>query len=123
MRNHNRGLKESSLGTRNKTMENNSENNVEAKLEEAIMRRIASPGWTSVMALLKDPSSGGAEHEVKQVETAMKRLAENGKVRLWTLIMEHEEGKKLLAASRLDMELDKELEKRGAWASAVPYSE
>ncbi len=104
-------------------MQNDREDNIEAKLEEAILRRVASPGWTSVIALLKDPSSGGSEHEVKQVEDAMKRLAEDGKVRLWKLIMEHNEGKELLAASRLDMELDKELEKRGAWASAVPYKE
>jgi hypothetical protein len=50
----------------------------------------------------------------------MRNLAERGLVRLWRLTVEHD-GSKMMAAGRLDLELDKDLEQRGAWARAEPY--
>jgi hypothetical protein len=51
----------------------------------------------------------------------MKQLADEGHVRLWRLELEQEEGKELIAAAQPGLELDKDLEKRGAWAKAKPY--
>ena len=47
----------------------------------------------------------------------MKSLAQRGKVALWKLVYKHEP-LEFMAVSKPDMELDKELEERGAWATA-----
>ena len=89
-------------------------------LEELIMERIERPGWVSTRGVLQDPSGAKSEEEHKRAEQAMKDLAAQGRVTLWRLII-HDHNEELLAAARPGLELDKDLEERGAWAQAVPY--
>jgi hypothetical protein len=91
-------------------------------LEKAIMEKIEFPGWTASRGLLRDPTSEATEEEYRLIEDAMRSLAGQGKVRLWRLILE-QDGSQLLAAAKPDLELDKDLEERGAWAKAVLYEE
>ena len=90
-------------------------------IEEAIMDRINGPGWVTTRGMLKDPSGQSTEEEVHRVEDAMKRLAEKGLVTLWRLKLEYQDAE-LLAAARPSLELDKDLEQRGAAAKAERYS-
>jgi hypothetical protein len=90
-------------------------------IEEDIMERINGPGWVTTRGVLKDPSGKSNEEEVRLVEEAMKRLAEKGLLTLWRLKLEYEDAV-LLAAARPGLELDKDLEQRGAAAKAERYS-
>ncbi len=90
-------------------------------IEETIMDRINGPGWVTTRGVLKDPSGQSTEEEVREVEDAMKRLAEKGLLTLWRLKLEYEDAV-LLAAARPGLELDKDLEERGAAAKAERYS-
>jgi hypothetical protein len=98
-----------------------SDNTGQAAIEKMIMERIEKPGWTTTRAILKDPAGAGAPEEHAKIEAVMKDLAEQGKVRLWRLRLEQEKENELIAAARPDLELDKDLETRGAWAVAAPY--
>ncbi|MBI4964795.1 MAG: hypothetical protein HY913_16085 [Desulfomonile tiedjei] len=95
---------------------------MDEKIEKIVLARIEQPGWFSTRAVLKDPRGQFSDDDLPRVEAVMKRLAEKGLVTLWRLILE-QEGVELLAASRPDLELDKDLEQRGAWAKAVRYEE
>lgn len=88
--------------------------------EKLILERIDKPGWVTTRGILLDPAGVGAEEDHRQVEEAMKNLAEQGKVTLWRLILQDDAGE-LLTAARPDLELDRDLEERGAWATAVRY--
>lgn len=90
-------------------------------IEEDIMVRINFPGWVTTRGVLKDPSGQANEEDFTMVEEAMKRLAKKGLVTLWRLKLEYEDTE-LLAAARPDLELDKDLEQRGAAAKAERYS-
>ncbi len=90
-------------------------------IEEAIMERINGPGWVTTRGVLKDPSGQSKEEDYTMVEEAMKRLAEKGLLTLWLLKLEYEAAE-LLAAARPGLELDKDLEQRGAAAKAERYS-
>jgi hypothetical protein len=90
-------------------------------IEEAIMDRINGPGWVTTRGVLRDPSGQSKEEDYTAVEEAMKRLAERGMLTLWRLKLEHEDAV-LLAAARPGLELDKDLEERGATAKAERYS-
>lgn len=90
-------------------------------VEETIMDRIHGPGWVTTRGVLKDPSGQSNQDEVRGVEDAMKRLAEKGLVILWRLKLEYEDAV-LLAAARPGLELDRDLEERGAAAKAERYS-
>ncbi len=90
-------------------------------IEEVIMDRIKGPGWVTTRGVLKDPSGQSNQEEVRSVEEAMKELAEKGLVKLWRLKLEYEDAV-LLAAARPDLELDKDLEQRGAAAKAERYN-
>jgi hypothetical protein len=92
------------------------ENNIELE----ILARIKSPGWVTSRGLLGDPTGQLDEQEYAQIESAMKKLAEQGVVVLWRLKLQNEEAE-LLTVARPGYELDKELEQRGAWATAVRY--
>jgi hypothetical protein len=85
-------------------------------IEEAIMDRINGPGWVTTRGMLKDPSGQATEEEVQRVEDAMKRLAEKGLVTLWRLKLER--GCRAAGCNQADLELDKDLEQRGAAAKA-----
>ena len=89
-------------------------------LEEAILDRINGPGWVATRGVLRDPSGRSKEEDYARVEEAMKKLAEKGLVTLWRLVLENEPTT-LLAAARPGLELDKELERRGAAAKAERY--
>jgi hypothetical protein len=89
--------------------------------EKLILERIDAPGWVTTRGILLDPTGEGAEEDHRQVETAMKNLAEKGRVTLWTLILQDNAGE-LLTAARPGLELDRDLEQRGAWATAVRYN-
>jgi hypothetical protein len=95
---------------------------MDEKIEKIILERIGTPGWFSTRAIIKDPRGQLSDSDLPRVEAVMKRLAEKGLVTLWRLILE-QEGVELLAASRPDLQLDKDLEQRGAWAKAVKYEE
>jgi hypothetical protein len=92
---------------------------LESSLEEIILDRVNGPGWVATRGVVKDPRSADAS-EIEEAEQAMRNLAERGLVRLWRLTVEHD-GSKMMAAGRPDLELDKDLEQRGAWARAEPY--
>ena len=89
-------------------------------LEKAIMEKIEIPGWTASRGLLRDPTSKDTDEEYRLIEDAMRSLAGQGKVRLWRLILE-QDGSELMAVAKPDLELDKDLEERGAWAKAILY--
>lgn len=94
---------------------------MEKDIERLVLERIANPGWVTTRGILLDPEGKSSREDHKQVEEVMKRLAERGLVTLWTLILQ--EGKEnLLTAARPGIELDKDLEQRGAWATAEPYN-
>lgn len=92
---------------------------MEKEIENKIMERIQNPGWVTSRGILTDPTGQANQEEHAMVEKAMKSLADKGSVKLWTLILEAD-GAELIAAARPDLELDKDLERRGAWARAVP---
>jgi hypothetical protein len=98
-----------------------SETGEEQAIRKMIMDRIDRPGWTTTRAVLQDPSGQGSVEEHQRIESVMKQLADEGHVRLWRLELEQEEGKELIAAAQPGLELDKDLENRGAWAKAKPY--
>lgn len=89
-------------------------------LEQLIMDRIERPGWVSTRGILSDPGGELDQEEHVQAERAMKKLANEGRVTLWRLIL-HDQNEELLAAARPGLQLDKDLEERGAWATAVRY--
>jgi L-fucose isomerase-like protein len=95
---------------------------MEEAIEKIILERVEKPGWLTTRAVQRDPRQESFENEVAQIEAVMKRLADKGLVTLWRLILE-QEGVELLAAARPGLELDKDLEQRGAWAKAVRYEE
>ena len=93
---------------------------MEKSLEDLVMERIDRPGWVSTRGILLDPVGELNPEEHRQAEAAMKRLAEQGLVALWRLIIEDTE-EELLVAARPGFALDQDLEERGAWARAVKY--
>jgi hypothetical protein len=86
-------------------------------IEETILKRIKSPGWTTTRAIQQDPNEDPTPEELRRIEEAMMILAKQGKVTLWRLVPDHGESE-LMAAARPGLELDRELEERGAWAKA-----
>ncbi len=88
------------------------------EIERKIMSRIENPGWVTSRGILTDPSGQENPEESLKIEEAMKSLAEQGRVNLWRLILEAD-GSELVTVARPDLELDKELEQRGAWAKAI----
>ena len=93
---------------------------MERSLEQLIMERIERPGWVSTRGILHDPGAQLDSEEHRKAEAAMRKLAQEGRVTLWRLIIE-ERNEELLVAARPGFELDKDLEERGAWAKAVRY--
>ncbi len=91
-------------------------------IEQQIMERIKSPGWVTTRGILLDPSGSLDSQEHAKIEAAMKKLSQQGLVTLWKLIVENDQ-KPLLAAAKPGFALDKDLEERGAWARAVPYTD
>jgi hypothetical protein len=95
---------------------------MEDNIERTIMERIERPGWIATRGVLQDPTGQQDGDEYQKVEAVMRDLAAKGKVRLWRLIMQQDNAE-LMAAAKLDLELDKELESKGAWATAKPYDD
>ena len=93
---------------------------MEKNIEREILDRINSPGWVTSRGLVRDPAAQPDDQEYAQIESVMKRLGEQGIVELWRLKLETEDAE-LLTVARPGYELDKELEKRGAWAKAEKY--
>ena len=93
---------------------------MEKSLEQLIVERIERPGWVSTRGILSDPGGESDPKEHARAEEAMKKLAAEGRVVLWRLIIK-ERGEELLAAARPGFELDRDLKDRGAWAEAVRY--
>jgi hypothetical protein len=92
---------------------------MEKSFEEIILERIEGPGWVATRGVVRDPRAADAA-EIEEAEQAMKSLAERGLVTLWRLIIE-QDGSQMMAAARPGLQLDKDLEERGAWARAEPY--
>jgi hypothetical protein len=93
---------------------------MEESLEQLIVDRITTPGWVSTRGILRDPGGESDPEENARAEDAMKKLAAEGRVVLWRLII-RDRGEELLAAARPGFDLDKDLKDRGAWAEAVRY--
>jgi predicted transcriptional regulator len=93
---------------------------MENEIEREIMDRIKSPGWVTSRGLVRDPAGQTDENEYAQIETVMKRLAKQGTVVLWRLKLQNEDTE-LLTVTKPGYELDKELDERGAWATAERY--
>jgi hypothetical protein len=93
---------------------------VESAIENKILDRINNPGWVTIRGILIDPSSQSDSEEYLMIEHAMRSLAERGLVTLWRLVLEAD-GSELMAVSRPNLELDKDLENRGAWAKAFRH--
>jgi len=88
-------------------------------IEKAIMDRIQQPGWVTTRGILRDPAGEAAEEEHREVEEVMRDLARRGLIKLWRLNIK-DQGEVIMAAARPDLELDRDLEQRGAWAVAEP---
>lgn len=86
-------------------------------IEEMILQRIKSPGWTTTRAMQHDPNEDPTPEELSRIEEVMTNLAKQGKVTLWRLVADHLTSE-LMAAAKPGLELDRELEERGAWAKA-----
>lgn len=95
---------------------------MEEQIEKIILDRIDKPGWVASRGVIRDPRGQFPPEEIARVEAVMKKLAKEGRVTLWRLFIENE-GVELLSAARPGLELDKDLEERGAWAKATPYEE
>lgn len=93
---------------------------METNIEKLIMERITHPGWVTTRGILLDPTGKSSPEEHRAVQTVMEDLAERGIVTLWRLILQ-EGNEELIAAARPGIQLDKDLEQRGAWARAEPY--
>lgn len=94
---------------------------MEKEIERLVLERIANPGWVTTRGILLDPEGKSSEEKHRQVEEVMKSLADRGLVTLWRLIV-HEGQENLMTAARPGIELDKDLQQRGAWATAEPYN-
>ena len=88
--------------------------------QKAIMQRMEQPGWVTTRGILRDPTGQAEAEDYLAVEETMKELAGEGLIVLWRLIV-LEDGVEMLAAARPGLELDKDLEQRGAWAKAERY--
>ena len=86
-------------------------------IEETIVKGLKSPGWTTTRALQQNPNEDPSPEELRKIEEAMMSLARQGKVTLWRLVPDNLESE-LMATARPGLELDRELEERGAWAKA-----
>jgi hypothetical protein len=93
---------------------------VESEIERKILDRINNPGWVTIRGILVDPSSQSDSEEYLMIQQAMRSLSERGLVTLWRLVLEAD-GSELMAVARPDLELDKDLEVRGAWAKAFRH--
>jgi hypothetical protein len=93
---------------------------MEQDIEREITERLKSPGWVTSRGLLSDPTGQLDEMEYARIEAVMKKLAETGVATMWRLKLQNEDSE-LLAVARPGYELDKELEQRGAWATAERY--
>lgn len=93
---------------------------MDEQIEAIILDRVAQPGWVATRGVLKDPRGQFPPEEITRIEAVMKKLAQEGRVALWRLFIQNE-GVELLAAARPGLELDKDLEERGAWATATRY--
>ncbi|MFH0825165.1 MAG: hypothetical protein V2B18_20635 [Pseudomonadota bacterium] len=91
-------------------------------IEDRIMEMLDRPGWVSVRGCVNPSSSPPTEEELRRVETVMYAVAKQGRAALWRLIIQ-DGAEELLAVARPDLELDKELEQRSAWAKAVRITE
>jgi hypothetical protein len=88
--------------------------------QKAIMQRMEQPGWVTTRGILRDPTGQADPDDYLAVEEIMRELACQGQIVLWRLIV-LEDGVEMLAAARPGLELDKDLEERGAWAKAERY--
>jgi len=95
---------------------------MDEEMEKIILDRIDKPGWVASRGVLRDPRGQFPPEEIARVESVMKKLAREGRVTLWRLLVENDKVE-LLAAARPGLELDKDLEERGAWAKAIRYGE
>jgi hypothetical protein len=93
---------------------------VESDIEKKILDRIKNPGWVTTRGILLDPASPADSEENMNIQAVMRSLSNKGMVTLWRLILEAD-GTELMAAARPDLELDKDLDRRGAWAKAIRY--
>ncbi|MFZ5867580.1 MAG: hypothetical protein ACOYXY_16980 [Thermodesulfobacteriota bacterium] len=91
------------------------------ELKKAVLTKLEGPGWTTARAVLAIIGSEVDEEVTRRVEEAMREMAEEGQVELWKLILDADKSEMLVAALP-GLELDKELEKRQAWAKAVRYA-
>ncbi len=93
---------------------------MESDIEKKILDRIKNPGWVTTRGILLDPASPADSEENMNIQAVMRSLSNKGMVALWRLILEAD-GTELMAAARPDLELDKDLDRRGAWAKAIRY--
>jgi hypothetical protein len=91
-----------------------------SEIEERILQRIDKPGWVATRGLVSEPDDPSAQHEYGIIEDIMKSLAHRGVVELWRISL-LDGGQSYLAAARPELKLDKDLEQRGAWATAEKY--
>jgi hypothetical protein len=93
---------------------------VESEIERKILDRVKNPGWVTIRGILIDPTSQSDSEEYLMIQQVMRSLAERGLVTLWRLVLEAD-GSELMAVARPNLELDKDLENRGAWAKAFRH--
>ena len=93
---------------------------MESEIERKILDRVNNPGWVTIRGILIDPTSQSDSEEYLMIQQVMRSLAERGLVTLWRLVLEAD-GSELMAVARPNLELDKDLENRGAWAKAFRH--
>ncbi len=93
---------------------------MESEIERKILDRVNNPGWVTIRGILIDPTSQSDSEEYLMIQQVMRSLADRGLVTLWRLVLEAD-GSELMAVARPNLELDKDLENRGAWAKAFRH--
>ncbi len=92
---------------------------MDTDLEQQILKKLEGPGWTTARGVLMEPEDRDNAELHKAVERVMREMARKGALKLWKIKYKHEP-LEMIAVSVPALQLDRELEERGAWAIAEP---
>lgn len=90
---------------------------MQENLEAVILKRLEYTGWTTTRAVVLGSGDEPSEEDLQAAEIVMRQMAKKGLISIWKLVPTTG-ASELMAAAKPDLELDKELEQRGAWATA-----
>lgn len=90
---------------------------MQENLESVILKKLEYTGWTTTRAVVLEAGEEPSAEDLQAAESVMREMAKKGSVTIWTLVPSSG-AKELIAAAKPGLELDRELEERGAWATA-----